>query len=52
MCDASKVKMVVTGNSDQTVVIVGLKGKNDEEEKTSTGTDAESDDAGDHDPVV
>ena len=39
-------------NSNKTVVIVELKGKNDEEEKISTGTDAEFDDAGDHDPVV
>lgn len=44
--------MVTEVNSNKTVVIVGLKGKNDEEEKISTGTDAESDDAGDHDPVV
>ena len=39
-------------SSNKSVVIVGLKGKNDEEEKISTGADAESDDAGDHDPVV
>ena len=29
-----------------------MKKRKDEEEKISTGTDAESDDAGDHDPVV